>query len=109
MERSAESTRGDSELMRIQELFHGLIRSRARQGGLDIPGDLPPLDRRMTNESEPRWYPVQGMAGGFAFRLQYRERWLELTAESWCRVVGGSGQRHLVTAQEVILKNEGFV
>jgi hypothetical protein len=46
-------------------------------------------------------------------RLRYR--WLDpedrrtLAVESWSRVVGGSGQRHHITGDGVVLVEEGFV
>lgn len=93
----------DPELLRIQELFHGLIRSRAQEGGLSIPKRLPKLSRGMITETEPRWFPVPGMCGGFAFRLQERGTMLQLVADSWSRVAEGSELRHVVTAKEVLL------
>ena len=98
-----------SELAPIQELFHGLIRARAREGGLDVPSDLPELHVGLLRETEPRWFAVPGMTGGFAYRLSRDDGDVRLTAESWSRVVGGSGMRHLVTATQVILLERGFV
>ncbi|MGZ5416252.1 MAG: hypothetical protein ACXWDI_03655 [Nocardioides sp.] len=51
------------------------------------------------------WYPVPGMYGGFS--IQLRENHLYVT--SWCRVVGGSGQAHVVTREGYTLVDEGFV
>lgn len=51
------------------------------------------------------WFPVPGMYGGFDIRL--RDGYLEVN--SWCRVVGGSGQRHVITEQGSTLVGEGFV
>jgi hypothetical protein len=51
------------------------------------------------------WFPVPGMYGGFD--IQLREGYLEVA--SWCRVVGGSGQRHVITEDGVTLVEEGFV
>lgn len=51
------------------------------------------------------WYPVPGMYGGFHVRL----REAHLYVRSWCRVVGGSGQAHLVTRDGSVLVEEGFV
>jgi len=51
------------------------------------------------------WFPVPGMYGGFDIRL--RDGYLEVN--SWCRVVGGSGQRHVITEQGSTLIDEGFV
>ena len=51
------------------------------------------------------WFPVPGMYGGFDITL--RQDFLDV--KSWCRVVGGSGQVHLVTPAGAILVDEGFV
>nr|CRL68215.1 ankyrin [Mycolicibacterium malmesburyense] len=51
------------------------------------------------------WFPVPGMYGGFDISL----RGNLLDVKSWCRVVGGSGQAHLVTTAGSILVEEGFV
>ncbi len=51
------------------------------------------------------WFPVPGMYGGFG--IQLRDGYLEVN--SWCRVVGGSGQRHVITEQGSTLVDEGFV
>ncbi|BBZ18625.1 ankyrin repeat domain-containing protein [Mycolicibacterium gadium] len=51
------------------------------------------------------WFPVPGMYGGFDIRQQ--ENFLDV--KSWCRVVGGSGQQHLITSAGAILVDEGFV
>lgn len=96
-------------LSRIQELFHGLIRSRAREGGLPVPRKLPQLDDLRVDEAEPRWWPMRGMYGGFAYQLRVRGTGLELLVESWSRVVEGSGMRHCITPTQVLLEEEGFV
>jgi hypothetical protein len=51
------------------------------------------------------WFPVPGMYGGFDITLV--EDFLDV--KSWCRVVGGSGQAHLITTSGAILVDEGFV
>lgn len=51
------------------------------------------------------WFPVPGMYGGFSIEL--RQGYLEVS--SWCRVVGGSGQTHVITPHGVTLVEEGFV
>jgi len=43
------------------------------------------------------WFPVPGMYGGFSYRLEVAGVKAKLVSESWCRVVGGSGQRHEIT------------
>jgi hypothetical protein len=51
------------------------------------------------------WFPVPDMHGGFDIHL--REGYLEVA--SWCRVVGGSGQRHVITREGTTLVEQGFV
>lgn len=51
------------------------------------------------------WFPVPGMYGGFDIML--RQGYLEVS--SWCRVVGGSGLRHLITEDGITLVDSGFV
>ena len=51
------------------------------------------------------WFPVPVMYGGFDIHL--RDGYLEVN--SWCRVVGGSGQRHVITEQGTTLVDQGFV
>jgi hypothetical protein len=49
------------------------------------------------------WFPVPDMYGGFDITLV--EDFLDV--KSWCRVVGGSGQEHLITTGGAILVGEG--
>lgn len=95
----------------IQELFRGVIRARCQEGGIPAPRRLPRLDKLALAETEEdsQWYPVPGMYGGFKYRLERRGNHLQLVAESWCRVVDGSGMRHVVTATQAVLVDEGFV
>lgn len=51
------------------------------------------------------WFPVPGMHGGFDIKLV--KDFLEV--KSWCRVIGGSGQAHVVTTRGAILVDEGFI
>lgn len=97
------------DLLRIQELFHGLIRSRAREGGIPIPRNLPklPATTSCTKEHE-EWFAVPGMHGGFAYHLE-RDGELRLITSSWCRGAEGSGKRHKITKNEIRILEEGFV
>jgi hypothetical protein len=49
------------------------------------------------------------MYGGFSYRLESVGVEAKLVSESWCRVVGGSGQRHEITSAGSQLVEEGFV
>jgi hypothetical protein len=64
----------------------------------------PPVEILHEVPGQRLWFPVPGMYGGFDITL------LEdvLHVESWCRVVGGSGQEHLITRGGSILVSEGF-
>jgi hypothetical protein len=49
------------------------------------------------------------MYGGFSLRLKSGGVQAKLVSESWCRVCGGSGQRHEISSQGSRLVAEGFV
>jgi hypothetical protein len=49
------------------------------------------------------------MYGGFVCRLERAGDEPALTSESWCRVAGGSGQRHVITVDGYELVESGFV
>lgn len=96
-------------LAKIQTHFHDVIRGRAdalvQQHTLRLP-ELEPLLELV----EPKmWFPVPGMYGGFSYWLESDGVEAKLIAESWCRVEGGSGQRHEITSEGVQLVDEGFV
>jgi hypothetical protein len=55
------------------------------------------------------WFAVPGMYGGFSYRLETEGEESRLISESWCRVVGGSGERHEINAFGSRLVDEGFV
>lgn len=95
-------------LQAIQHHFHAVIRGRA--AGLVDRHDLalPKLALPLPSEAEKAWFPVPGMYGGFSFWFEGEAEDLRLVTESWCRVVGGSGQRHVITAQGSDLVDEGF-
>ena len=52
------------------------------------------------------WFAVPAMYGGFSIELM-KDSYLYV--ESWIRVVGDSGQAHVVTHEGVTLVDEGFV
>ncbi|MFO7249415.1 MAG: ankyrin repeat domain-containing protein [Actinomycetes bacterium] len=92
-------------LQAIERHFHAVIHERAGElvarHGLRLP-----LLEPLTEQEDPScWFRVPGMYGGFAYRLQG----VELVVESWCRVVGGSGQRHVIRPDGARLVSEGFV
>jgi hypothetical protein len=47
------------------------------------------------------------MYGGFLYRLDPAGERSSLDVESWCRVCGGSGQHHRITAAGSVLLEDG--
>jgi hypothetical protein len=93
-----------SGLDALQDNLHSLIRERAgdlvEEHRLRLP-ELQPL----TEMPDPQlWFPVPGMYGGFACRFDGQE----LIVESWCRISGGSGQTHRISADGVRLVESGW-
>ena len=98
-----------ADLAEIQWHFHDIIRGRVGKAVQKEALRLPELEV-LRELSPPRlWFPVPGMYGGFSFRLDRVEEDAVLVTESWSRVAGGSGQRHLVTRHGSVLVAEGFV
>jgi hypothetical protein len=104
-----EQTVSPEHLSFMQELFHGLIRAAMLGYHVSVPLRLPQLSILTERQDIAIWFPVPGMAGGFHFWLEKEEHSHVLLAESWSRIVGGSGMRHRITPFEVILLEEGFV
>jgi hypothetical protein len=99
----------ESTLLAIQERFHALIRHRnVHTKGISTL-KLPELKSLLTADERKAWFPVPGMYGGFSYWLEGDDAEAKLVSESWCRVVGGSGQRHEITSDETKLLDEGFV
>lgn len=59
---------------------------------------LPELEPMLEVRRSMFWFPVPGMDGGFSYWLDGEGDSARLISESWCRVAGGSGQRHELTA-----------
>lgn len=99
----------EDKLASIQRLLHELIRSR----GAHLEGiaqlELPKLELPLPTHEEAAWFPVPGMYGGFKYWFEGGNEQTKLITESWCRVVGGSGQRHEITQEGCRLIEEGFV
>jgi hypothetical protein len=97
-------------LLRIQGLFHEVIRGRVEGFGLaEGTLRLPELAPLLEVEAATVWFAVPGMYGGFSYRLEADDSEAELVCESWSRVVGGSGQRHAIDPGGARLIAEGFV
>ena len=96
-------------LLKIQSHFHEVIRGRIDR---ELPNHelrLPELEPLLELDRPQMWFPVPGMYGGFSYWLDSTGVDAKLIAESWNRVVGGSGQRHEITTEGSRLVEEGFV
>ena len=98
-----------ASILAVERNLHVLMHLRAgnliEDHGVILPGLTAPADA--TDDSE--WFPIPGMYGGFSYRWAADSAESMLVVESWSRVVGGSGQRHHVTASGCTLVEEGFV
>lgn len=92
----------------IELHFHGLIRRRAEEFGIDV-AQLPDLSCASGTRENPAYFPVPGMHGGFAYWFEGEGQAAKLVTESWSRVVGGSGERHEIEASGMRLIDVGFV
>lgn len=97
------------DLLAIQEHFHTVIRGRAEDLVREHCLRLPVLEPLLELKHPEMWFTVPGMCGGFSYWLELKESQSRLISESWCRVVGGSGQRHVVTTSGSELVERGFV
>ena len=92
----------------IERRFHEVIRNRIAEFGVHaLP--LPRIDPALNTKESESWFAVPGMYGGFHYWFEGEGEDATLVSESWNRIVGGSGQRHLITASEVTLVDQGFV
>jgi hypothetical protein len=95
-------------LLAIQARFHDVIRGRVEQlvdkYGLRLP-ELGPL---LELEHPGMWFAVPGFYGGFRFELAEVGAAAVLVSTSWCRVCGGSGERHRITSRGSELVERGF-
>ncbi len=96
-------------LLKIQSHFHAVIFERAERE-FQIHGvRFPELEPLLELDQPRMWFPVPGMYGGFSYWLESCGVGAKLISESWCRVAGGSGQRHEITSAGSRLMAEGFV
>ena len=70
---------------------------------------MPELEPLLELDQPKMWFAVPGMYGGFSYLLESPGVQAKIVIESWCRVSGGSGQRHEITSEGSRLVEEGFV
>ena len=91
-------------LEQLQRRLHALIHERAGNLVAEHRLRLPELEPLTELATPTCWFPVPGMYGGFNYQLAGTE----LTVRSWCRVVGGSGQTHRISADATELTESGW-
>lgn len=96
-------------LLKIQQNFHDVIIGRAQQFVEEHNLRLPELEPMLELNDPKLWFAVPGMYGGFHYWLEVKSAETKLVTESWCRIHGGSGQRHEITSAGSQLMEEGFV
>ncbi|MFB7875563.1 ankyrin repeat domain-containing protein [Nocardia sp. NPDC056064] len=97
-----------STLAQLECQLRALIFSRAYDLCVESRFRTPPVGPVLEYPKAVLWCPIPGMYGGFSITLD-PEITDALLVESWCRVVGGSGQRHRVRADGFELVEKGFV
>jgi hypothetical protein len=99
----------ETTLKAIERHFHELIRERAGKLIVQHNLALPELTSQFVAAESRTGFQIPGMYGGFSYWLEGEGDQTKLIAESWSRVVDGSGQRHEITAKGSRLVDEGFV
>jgi hypothetical protein len=95
-------------LQQVEDNFHAVIRGRVENLIEEHQLRLPQLEPLLELERSEMWFAVPGMYGGFSYKFERFGDDPLLISSSWCRVVGGSGQRHEVTCNNCRLVEEGF-
>ncbi|MEV0333414.1 ankyrin repeat domain-containing protein [Nocardia sp. NPDC050717] len=94
-------------LAQLECQLHAVILGRVlelcRESGFRAPSLSPLLEY----SGATMWAAIPGFYGGFAIELAVDAD--ELDVSSWCRVAGGSGQRHRIRPDGFELVEEGFV
>ena len=92
-------------LSALERHLHTVITKRIAEFGITRPLRLPPLDLFTEMASPTMWFAIPGMYGGFRIELTGQE----LLAESFSRVVEGSGEKHRIRSDGAQLVAEGHV
>ncbi len=89
---------------RLAELIDGRIAGRLFDGDLRTVLRYPPVEILHELPGQRVWFPLPGKYG---FHIELQRGGLEV--KSWCGLVEGSGQAHLVTPDGSVLVDQGFV
>ncbi|MGW4241592.1 hypothetical protein [Nocardia sp. NPDC004722] len=96
-------------LAQLEHVLHAVIAGRVDDFVPGIRLRLPQVGPLTETDDPSMWMAVPGMYGGFSIELSCRTVEAELSVESWSRVIGGSGQWHMVRPDRFELVAEGFV
>ena len=86
-------------LAKLQANFHTVIRVRAEALIAKYKLRLPELEPLLEIEEPIMLFTVPEMYGGFNYWLEASGPNAKLISHSWSRVVGGSGQYHMITSE----------
>jgi hypothetical protein len=92
----------------LQARFHDVILGRAERLVREHQLRLPQLAPLLECDPPEMSFTIPGMYGGFSYRLARAGENPLLVSESWCRVVGGSEQRHEISPAGSTLVEEGW-
>ncbi|MER7578744.1 ankyrin repeat domain-containing protein [Kitasatospora sp. NPDC097691] len=95
-------------LRAVEHYLHALIRVRTEADRISSALLLPQVAVLTELPDAALWFPVPGMYGGFAVRLEDVGTAPRLTVKSHSRVVGGSGQTHHITPDGCVLVESGW-
>ncbi len=88
----------------LVDLIDGRIAGRLFEGDLRTVLRYPPVEILHELPGQRVWFPLPGKYG---FHIELQHGGLEV--KSWCGLVEGSGQAHLVTPEGTVLVDQGFV
>ncbi|MGW6421177.1 ankyrin repeat domain-containing protein [Nocardia sp. NPDC055053] len=94
-------------LAQLECQLHAVILGRVLDLCQECGFRPPPLTPLLEYPGAKMWAAIPGMYGGFAIELDADTD--ELDVSSWCRVAGGSGERHRIRADGFELVEKGFV
>jgi hypothetical protein len=89
---------------RLAELIDGRVHGRVFDGDLRKVLRYPPVEILHELPGQRVWFPIPAKYG---FHIELQRGGLEV--KSWCGLVEGSGQAHLVTPEGSVLVDQGFV
>jgi len=94
----------EGDLDKIQAHLYTAIREVAGDLIEKNEMDLPQLSVLLELENPHIWFPIPGMYGGFNINLENDY----IIAQSFCRVVGGSGETRKITPEGITIIDSGW-